>query len=98
MNIGEQIMKIQNFPYVAFPVTFKKKSGLFQFIWDIWCLNKKSSGMQESLSKHNFIPNSKWIKFPILVHCDISVEKWHQFEEFWQVFIVVVKNLYIGGS
>ena len=31
-------MKIQNFLYLAFPVTFKIFFGLFQFIWDIWHL------------------------------------------------------------
>ena len=61
-------MKIQNFPYLAFPLTFKFFFGLFQFIWDIWRL-RSPVVCKNPISKHNFIPNSKWIKFPILVHC-----------------------------
>ena len=36
--VGEKIMKIHLFPYLAFGLTFKNFFGLFQFFWDPWCL------------------------------------------------------------
>ena len=38
-------------------------------IWDIWWL-KTPVVCKNPISKHIFIPNSKWIKFPTLVHSE----------------------------
>ena len=59
-----------NFPYLAFAVTFKIFFGLLKFFWHIWCLRSPMI-CKNPISKHSFIPNSKWIKFPISVHYDI---------------------------
>ena len=56
LQFGEKIMKIQNFLYLAFPVTFKFFLGLFQFFWDIWHL-RSPVVCKNPISKHNFIPN-----------------------------------------
>ena len=66
-NLVEKLWKFSMFCIWPFLWPSKNFFGLFNFFWDIW--SESPVVCKNPISKHSFIPNSKWIKFPISVHC-----------------------------